>query len=379
MAEMPTETPAAPARVTDEGKPSPAVKPAADKPRRRNNGLLWLVVIALAAAGGWFGYQQQMALISVEQRLSAESPVGPGVDLAPLEQAQAELGESLNAQAEALEALRAAQPVDQAEALTTLGQQLADVDQRVTAMAGVSREDWKLAEAEFLLRLANQRVLVGHNTREALALTQAADDILRQQDDPALFTVRQTLATEITSLKLVEPVDREGTYLRLEAVIAASVQLIIPRTYEAAPVELDPPAADQVNSGLWNTMKASVARALAALGQLVQVRRHDQSVQPLLAPQTEYFVRQNLRLMLEQAQAALLQARPRVYHQSLVKAEDWLSNYFALNSETEALVAEIRALQTVPVAVNPPKLNEALALLKAYIDRLHRVGSEAAP
>ena len=65
-------------------------------------------------------------------------------------------------------------------------------------------------------------------------------------------------------------------------------------------------------------------------------------------------VRQNLYLLLEQAQSALLREEQRIYSSSLTKAEALLRRYFQLNSESEASIARLQILakrsvnQTLP-------------------------------
>lgn len=59
---------------------------------------------------------------------------------------------------------------------------------------GASRKDWRLAEAEHLLRLASLRLSALQDINSAQALVQGADEILREQDDPGAFGAREQLA-----------------------------------------------------------------------------------------------------------------------------------------------------------------------------------------
>src|SRR5690606_16217521 len=105
----------------------------------------------------------------------------------------------------------------QEQALTSLEERLENANRRLRAMSSTNREDWKLAEAEYLLRLANQRLLMERDGGNALALAQEVDQILRDLNDTDLFPVRRALARDITALKLADQVDREGLYLQLMA------------------------------------------------------------------------------------------------------------------------------------------------------------------
>src|SRR5690554_7040023 len=50
--------------------------------------------------------------------------------------------------------------------------------QRLETVLGASRQDWRLAEAEHLLRMASLRLSALHDTNSARFLLQAADQIL---------------------------------------------------------------------------------------------------------------------------------------------------------------------------------------------------------
>src|SRR5690606_41416918 len=65
-----------------------------------------------------------------------------------------------------------------------LGQRLADLQ-------GDARADWKLAEAEYLLRLASLRLLAAQDVRAARELLEAVDGILQEQPDSGVFAVRE--------------------------------------------------------------------------------------------------------------------------------------------------------------------------------------------
>src|SRR5690606_3338161 len=103
------------------------------------------------------------------------------------------------------------------DVVVELTQRLDNTTERVLSLSSVNRDDWKLAEAEYLLRLANQRVLLERNSCNADAMAKSVDEILRDLNDPDDFTVRKALASEIGELVVDGDLDREGVYLRLLA------------------------------------------------------------------------------------------------------------------------------------------------------------------
>lgn len=362
---------------------SSASTAAPSKPPKASGGrglavFCLLLILLLAGAGGWGGWQVWQQLQALEQREPApQVAAAPEFDAGPLERQIAQL-KAENARLD--EALQGLDNDDQlTRQIRALAQDVSSAEARLDALTDTSRDDWKLAEAAFLLRLANQRLLVEHNSSEALALAQAAGDILKNQNDPKLFAVRESLSGEIMALKTVEPVDREGLYLQIQALIDEVSGLAVLESYqrEKAP-ELQ--VADVVVEGnVWQRLQQSVKRAWHTLGSLIRVNRHAEQVQPLLTPEQTWFLRQNLQLMLEQAQVALMREEGEVYRQSLKQAHAWLTRYFTHNSQTRVLLQELESLRQEPVSVALPDISEAQQQLEAYIDRLHKVSAGEAP
>lgn len=354
-----------------ETAPTEDTQSQTSKPSRtgKKSVLLPVALVILAggvAAGGYFAWdqqrQQQQQWVSVNQLLQQQQERLSGLQQA-LGQAQSQN--------------RDRQAADQ-ELLQAIQQRLDSHNKRLLSLSTTSREDWLLAEAEYLLRLANQRLLTERGTRGAQALVQAADDILHTLDDVELFPVRKALAKDLGALKLAGQVDREGMYLRL-AVLAEQVETLLPLSPQSesplsASVE-ELPARDE---GFWSTLRQGVGNALQKLSAYVRIRQHREPVQPLLAPEHAVYLSQNLRLMIERAQLAMLREEHKIYVHSLEQAQRWLGEYYALNEQTPVLQQELKALRKMPVAQPLPNISGSLAQLKAYIERLHKLAPKPA-
>lgn len=355
---------------------------AAKKPRRSALAVFCLLLIVLlAGATAWFGWQMWQQLTQLEREAATrDTPVAQPepFDASAIESDINSVKRQLGQQSQELQKLRA--EGDDSSQLNNLARQQAAMERRLEALSDTSRDDWKLAEAAFLLRLASQRMLIEHNSSEAIALTQAADTILRDQQDPDLFGVRQTLARELTALKMVEPVDREGLYARVQALIEQIENLDELESYQRSSIGPDSAVTASANAeSVWQKIKASFNRAFTTLGSYIRVRDREQKITPLLPPEQRYFLTQNLRLMLEQAQLALLREQPQVYEQSLSKAQQWIAEHFEQNNRSNILLTELAALEREPIVVELPDINDALGQLRAYIDKLHKIEAGGTP
>ena len=274
------------------------------------------------------------------------------------------------------------QLTQQGETIEQLQQQLAGLQRNVTAqgnrlsqLGNASREDWQLAEADYLLRLANQRLMLEQDSRAALGLLQEVDTIMRQVDLPDLFGVRQQLARDITELKLVENVDREGLYLRLRALEEQMVKLNIQPQFDLAKRDAASAKAQADNADVGDAhFRSSWDNFVDFLKGSVRIR--DGEVDPvLLSPQSETRFRQSLRLNMEQAELAVLRADDTVYKESLNHARQLLLDYGVENPQRQVILRELEELSQEKVKTDLPNLSASQSALRNYIDRMHKVSA----
>ena len=363
-------------KASDASLPAKA-EPAETSGRKSRNGgkggsrllaALILVVLGAAVGSGAHWYWQQQQQDELESRLQAlESRETDSFDSEPLErrvaqlQAAADSREATLTQVETALASRA-----ESRLVEGLAAQVAQLEARLQSLGGDAGERWKLLEAEFLLKLANHRAALGQSGAETLQLARAADALLREIDSAELLAVRRALGAEINSLEQVEPVDPEELYLQLAKLQDAIVDLPLAPRYQYRSGEAETPEPEAAE-GVWNTVKASVRRALKALSGYVRIRRHDQPVEPLLPPEQAQYLRENLRLTLSQAQLAVLQAQPGIYRQNLEKARQWVETYLSDSAQRRDMLAQLQALQERTLVAEPVALGESLRLLQAQL------------
>jgi uroporphyrin-3 C-methyltransferase len=258
---------------------------------------------------------------------------------------------------------------------------LSDAIKQVEAGRSTSEADWRLAEAQYLLRLANQRVLMEQRPEGALTLLRSADKVLADLDDVSLYSLRQALAQDIAKLEAVPKLDVEGTYLRLAALIEQSRELptLSLEQQRQLPDMLKEITPDAVDETLQQDIQSALGRAMSSLESLVVIQQHDRAVEPLLSPEQGHYLRQNLQLLLEQAQLALLRQQQVIYETSLSRSIELIGRYFdAANSATQALSQALEQLNRLQVAPQMPSINGSLDKLQQHMADLTRLGAEAA-
>ncbi|POP53447.1 uroporphyrinogen-III C-methyltransferase [Zhongshania marina] len=334
----------------------PAKKTPEKKPKSSSNllGLLALLVaIAALALAGWM-YQQEQLLAAQEQNASDSFKS----ELRALSASQAEFKSLISTQREALAQLRS----DASARLDALSRRSQDLEVKVQSLATVDRRDWLLAEVEYLLRLANQRVQLSHDPRSAAQLLSNADEILRDLDDAALHPVRAEIAKEIGALQSSAQRDVEGSYLALQALAAEAEKLKI---YKAPSYE--PVVVAEEQSDWQQRLQGGLMAAWDKLRSYIRIRHHEENFRAQLAPEQEAALRASLQLMFEQAQLALLAEQADLYHRALEKAAAWLNRYYQLDEHRDTLLQQIAVLAELPIQNEIADISGSLRSLKEYI------------
>ena len=227
-----------------------------------------------------------------------------------------------------------------------------------------TRSDWFLAEVEYLLRIANQRVLMDKDPASAIALLQAADQILAENNTNS-HSLRSTIAQDMANLQAAERLDVAGIYLA----IAAQIRLVdgLQRTvHRFAPEIPEKARGTPTETGIWSTVSHLGDRFTSVLLRYVDFRRTTDKISPILPPDEEYYLRQNLILSLQQAQMGLLRERPVVFSTSFSDASAWLGEYFDPDHPiTLAMQAVFEELQAVNVTYDLPDASASLREVRA--------------
>jgi len=188
-----------------------------------------------------------------------------------------------------------------------------------------TRRDWLIAEAEYLIKLANHRLVLAHDVSTSIQALRAADNRLLEVGNPKFIPLRKALAIDIQKLIAVPKFDIVGISLKLNA-----LQLQIESLPLATP---DPKTNEQRSKTESNISKADnwqqLPRAIwQDLLNLVDIQYHNEAIKPLLLPEQQFFLIQNLKLQLEQARLALLKDHHVIYKDRIKQAQKWISNYF---------------------------------------------------
>lgn len=295
----------------------------------------------------------------------------------PILEAQAQRLDAFNSKIASLQsALRTTQTSLEAEAQA---RKKAEAEHQALATAMASLESklgrttlaWRLAEVEYLLTIANDRIALEQDANTAKAILETADAKLEGLGDPALLPVRQKLSQELTALAAVPKTDITGMALALGS-LAESLR-DWPLVDKTAPGVLGKPLEPKGRALTWQEIPQAVWEDLKGL---IKVRRHEQPVEPLLPPEQAWFLRENLRLKLEQARLALLRQDQALFQQILSEAMAWLKLFF--DGESAAVSNAMQTLEKyhgTKLTHAQPDISGSLRELRGQIQRLGQQAS----
>ncbi len=339
----------------------------------KSGGLAIALVIILAIALAFVAWQGWQRLESQQQRLDEVAQQAEGSasqqtvsDLeSRLDSGEAERDEALQS---TLGDLRDEFDSYRSDVDETLGQVLDQLSQE----QDTDEREWLHAEAAYLLRLANQRLQLEGDVDGAAALLRTADARLVDADNPALTPVRAAIANELAALDAVPQVDRTGLYLALNAQQERISSLRLSQEIEEQAVTS---SIEQPPTG---TFQRQLARFGEELKDLVVVRHHDEALEALITPEQESYLRQSLRLVLEQTQLALLNEEKELYDASIDKALQLLNDYYdTTREETQSVITRLQELKEAEVKPELPDISASQQELARFIDNRYKTRGQS--
>ena len=357
-------------KILDEISRGTSAKTARRPARKKSSlaGLLTLLIVLLPLLGGigWLAWQQTQ----MQQLLTSAS------------QQNQQLQSTLASQQAEIEALRqrplaTPAPDNSAELaelqsslnneIRRLQQQLAEVQNRPSAAAASPDFNWKVFEAEYLVNGAVQKLQLESDVNGAITLLEQADAALLAANHAGGFTVRQALADDLARLRAVEVFDTEGVYLRLESLNNNVGQLDLlgsmREDFENRLAENSTVVSESGNAPGW------LNSTLAFLGDIFVWREWEERPEAMLAPGQETLIKLNLRLLLEQAQLALMQKDEQQFRSSLAQTGEWLRRYAVLDTSAgRGISSELDELMALNINPPLPQLTASLTAVRQLAD-----------
>lgn len=338
--------------------------------------LLLAGLLAGLAAASYFGWQyaqqylaQQSAsearttqlaarLVGIEQRLDRINQTAAADALGQTQQVQ-RVSDELRALADSNQL--------QTDELLSLQTQLGDWAARFGTGDKTRQSSWQLAEAEWLLWLANMRLQLQHQYAGAITALGHADQLLQQVNHPQMRQVRALIAEEVITLKTTERPDIDSIALVLLALSNQAAELPLPERPRPAgdvqaPMLNGDAAENPAGTAQWRKVLAGVWQEIRGL---VVIRRQEKNLRPWLSENEEQLVYQGLQVRLDASRLAALRGQNTLFQQSVRSAQTWLLTWFDSDSSAvQAVDSELDALATQKITLELPDISASLTALR---------------
>ena len=274
------------ATTPEEATLTPEQKP----PRKPRNGATALAVLAIAIAlasgvGLYFNAHSQAQHQAAANKALADQLAALQQDAAGEKQT---LVRQLAAQGSALDAARAQQ--------AATSKQLDELKEKVATISGNDAHTWLLAQADYLVKLAGRKLWSDQDVTTAAALLKSADASLADMNDPSLIDVRRALTQDISTLSSISQVDYDGIILKLNQLSNGVDNLrLADDDSDDAPMDAD---SGELSSSLREWRQNLVKSWHNFMDDFITIRRRDTTAEPLLAPNQDVYLRENIRSRL---------------------------------------------------------------------------------
>ncbi|WP_434526143.1 uroporphyrinogen-III C-methyltransferase [Photorhabdus asymbiotica] len=326
----------------------PPQQPGEPQKQERPGVLKNIIVIAiiLAIGGGLYYYgQQQSHLLSAENQELRQQ-------LESLKHQQSQDQQRIDAlfkgQKQAFSQVAA-----QAAQNEQLDNRLQELQAKISALSSSDVKSWLLAQADFLVKMAARKLWNDQDVITAAALLKNADASLAEMNDPSLIEIRRAITQDISELSAINQVDFDGIILRVNQLSNQVDNLrLADNTTDSSPMDED---NDEL-TGTLSEWRQNLSKSWNSfMDNFITIRRRDSAAEPLLAPNQDIYLRENIRARLLIAAQAIPRHQGEVFKQSLETVSTWVRAYFNINDpNTKAFLEEIDSLSQQPISITVP-------------------------
>jgi uroporphyrin-3 C-methyltransferase len=223
----------------------------------------------------------------------------------------------------------------------------------LSSQVNFSKNDWVYSSAFYLIQQAIFQLSLNNNVPAQLLL-ENAEKVLHNTSSPELQGIKVQLSQVIETLNRTKKVDQTTLIGHIDQ-LKSQVNILPLAFAPSAPKT----STSNASTG-WNQIK-----------QLIVIRRHNQPTEPLMEASQTVFLRQNVTLLLERANLAILYRDASLYQSTLQKVKQWVERFFDVRDKhTQNFLQTLDALINVNIMPAPPQTLENLTSLLTKLEFL---------
>ena len=249
--------------------------------------------------------------------------------------------------------------------LTTLSESVSHLQQSIQKR---QPSDWLIHEAEYLIRLASRSLWMEKDTTATINLLKDADTRLVELNDPYLLSIRQLIHEDIKALEAMPQLATDYIVLTLMALNkeVPNLPLTFDNLVKNQDIDEDLKLSENIDD--WETNLSKSWKKF--FNDFIRIRHRTGSIEPLMSPNQQLNLKNNLTLKIQLAIWAASQRKSEVYTQSLNNVELWLNDYFDMNATVnKKFINDIIQLKQKLVNYNYPADLSSLTAIRKLLEK----------
>ncbi|MDT0176363.1 uroporphyrinogen-III C-methyltransferase [Enterobacter sp. BRE11] len=325
-------------------------------PRDKKSGGMVLgavaIVIALATGAGLYLNGKHQAELQAQANQSLSDKLNALQQQAGSDKQQ--LTQQLSSAQSALNDARTQQ--------AATAKELEALREKVATISSSDVNAWLVSQADYLVKLAGRKLWSDQDVTTAAALLKSADASLADMNDPSVTSVRRALTQDISTLSSINQIDYDGIILKLNQLSNGVDNLrLADNDSDDAPMDSD---GGELTSSLREWRQNLVKSWHNFMDDFITIRRRDNTAQPLLAPNQDVYLRENIRSRLLIAAQAVPRHQDEIYKQSIDTVSSWVRAWYDTNDPaTKAFLAQLDELSQQSINMNLPDSLESQPLI----------------
>ncbi len=333
---------------------SPSSRP--QPPRDKKSGGMVLgavaIVIALATGAGLYLNGKHQAELQAQANQSLSDKLDALQQQAGSDKQQ--LTQQLSSAQTALNDARTQQ--------AATAKELEALREKVATISSNDVNAWLVSQADYLVKLAGRKLWSDQDVTTAAALLKSADASLADVNGPGVTSVRRALTQDISTLSSIDQIDYDGIILKLNQLSNGVDNLrLADNDSDDAPMDSN---GGELTSSLREWRQNLVKSWHNFMDDFITIRRRDNTAQPLLAPNQDVYLRENIRSRLLIAAQAVPRHQDEIYKQSIDTVSSWVRAWYDTNDPaTKAFLAQLDELSQQSINMNLPDNLESQPLI----------------
>ncbi|MDH5735172.1 MAG: uroporphyrinogen-III C-methyltransferase, partial [Gammaproteobacteria bacterium] len=247
--------------------------------------------------------------------------------------------------------------------LDQLNQQLDEVktlSQQAITFTNRNQRDWVLAEIDYLLRMANQRLQISRDINGAIAALSTANQRLFELGDLNFFEIRKQLNNDIAKLKVIHQVDINGTALKLDQIFLALEALPFKGAKEEIKAQLE-----TTDTSTKKQPEGFVESVLDTVMTIGDIKIHQRSIQPASSADQQQQIEKLLITYLLSSRLAVLRYDDKQFSHDIEQALQLLQLHYETNdNRVSQIVNDLLELKNLNLTPDLPDITQSWVLLQ---------------